>query len=62
MAFAGFTSIVTTIGKQAHSEYPRVNAGRLEIIITISLAAVLFPFLNFLSARYGLDRGHVWLS
>ena len=47
VAFAGFASIVTAIGKQAHSEDPRVNAGRLEIMIAVSLAAVLFSFLPF---------------
>lgn len=60
VAFAGFASIVTAIGKQAHSEDPRVNAGRLEIMIAVSLAAVLFSFLPFLPAKFGLVDSKVW--
>ena len=60
VAFAGFASLVSVLGKGTSSDDPRVSGTRMRGMIIFSLMAIAFSLIPYLLHRYGLERDTVW--
>ena len=60
VAFAGFASLVSVLGKGTSTDDPRVSGTRMRGMINFSLMAIAFSLVPYLLHRYGLDQGIVW--
>jgi hypothetical protein len=60
VAFAGFASLVSMLGRRSSRDSPVVQAARLRGLIVISLVAVAFAFFPFVPYRFGSSQLAVW--
>ena len=60
VAFAGFASLVSILGRRASRDPPIVQAARLRALIVSGLMVVAFAFVPFLPHRMGLSDPSVW--
>ena len=60
VAFAGFASIVSVLGRRSSDTPEHINALRMRGMILSSLLAVAFSLLPFLLHGYGLTGGVLW--
>jgi hypothetical protein len=60
VAFAGFASLVSILGRRSSRDSPVVQAARLRGLIVSSLVVVAFSFLPFVPHRFGSSEPAVW--
>ncbi len=60
VAFAGFASLVTILGRRSSRVDPRIIAMRFRGMLTNSLLVVAFSMIPLLLFRYGLRETAVW--
>ena len=60
VAFAGFASIVSVLGRRSSDTPEHINALRMRAMILSSLLAVAFSILPFLLHSYGLAGAALW--
>ena len=60
VAFAGFASIVSVLGRRSSDTPEYINALRMRAMILSSLLAVAFSILPFVLHSYGLTGGMLW--
>lgn len=60
IAFAGFASLVSVLGRGSSVDDPRVSGIRMRGMIVFSLLTVAFSLFPLLLHRYGLAESTVW--
>ncbi|MCH7644545.1 MAG: hypothetical protein IH974_06875 [Myxococcales bacterium] len=60
VAFAGFASLVTILGRRSSRADPRIVAMRFRGMLTNSLLVVAFSMIPLVLFRYGLRESVVW--
>ena len=60
VAFAGFASLVTILGRRSSRVDPRIIAMRFRGMLTNSLLVVAFSMIPLVLLRYGLSETVVW--
>ncbi len=60
VAFAGFASLVTILGRRSSQVDPRIIALRFRGMLTNSLLVVAFSMIPLVLFRYGLSESVVW--
>ncbi len=60
VAFAGFASLVTILGRRSSQVDPRIVAMRFRGMLTNSLLVVPFSIIPLVLFRYGLSETVVW--
>ncbi len=60
VAFAGFASLVTILGRRSSQVDPRIVAMRFRGMLTNSLLVVAFSMIPLVLFRYGLRETVVW--
>ena len=60
VAFAGFASLVTILGRRSSQANPRIVAMRFRGMLTNSLLVVAFSMIPLVLFRYGLPETVVW--
>jgi hypothetical protein len=60
VAFAGFASLISVLGRHSSRDDPRVLAVRMRAMILSSLIVVIFSLLPVVLNRYGLDEPTTW--
>lgn len=60
IAFAGFASIVSVLGRRRSSDDPRLDALRLRAMLESALTVVVFALAPFIPNAFGLSEAATW--
>jgi hypothetical protein len=60
VAFAGFASIVSVLGRRYSKDDPRLDSFRIRTMLQASLGAVFSSLFPFLPANFGVSDPLVW--
>jgi hypothetical protein len=60
VAFVGFASLVSILGRRASSAPPELQAGRLRGMVQSGLVVIAFCFVPFIFHRFGVPEPLVW--
>jgi hypothetical protein len=60
VAFLGFASLVSILGRRASSAPPELQAGRLRGMVQSGLVVITFCFVPFIFHRFGVPEELVW--
>lgn len=60
VAFAGFASLVSILGRRSARDDSRINSIRMRAMVLYSLMVVAFSLVPFFLQRYGLSDPAIW--